>query len=381
MDGLEAPLDRATRTVSPQVFTDAPTYTRELERVFGRAWLLVGHTSQLSHHGDFVTTRMGQDPVVVCRGRDEALHVFLNSCPHKGALYCREDRGHTKSFICPYHARTFDTSGKLLGIAGAKLTDLADPEADLLSVPRVDVLAGLVFASFDPAAPPLAQALGPMATLLPTLLAQLGSEPVVLDGVHRARAHANWKLAMAEPVGDGAALEAWSPAVTPAELGFVAALAGGHGVVAQPGAKALSDPSALASGVYVATVYPNLIVVSAPGAVSLRVVQPLGPADSELCSIGLVPATLSPEALASARTRVARQTSPSSPHEQRTVAAWESSHAGLVGTQRRQRRLHFADRVADRPADHLPVPARLGPRGAEHASWGFLERWADEVYR
>lgn len=381
MDGLDSPLDRATRTVSPQVFTDATTYTRELERVFGRAWLLVGHTSQLSHHGDFITTRMGQDPVVVCRGRDEALHVFLNSCPHKGALYCREDRGHTKSFICPYHARTFDTSGKLLGIAGAKLTDLADPEADLLSVPRVDVLAGLVFASFDAAAPPLEQALGPMATLLPALLAQLGSAPVVLDGVHRARAAANWKLAMSEPVGDGAALEAWAPSAAPAELGFVAALAGGHGLVAQAELLGSGDVSALPSGVYVATVYPNLIVVAAPGAVSLRVVQPLGPAHSELCSIGLVPNALGPEALASARARVARQTSPSSPHEQRTLAAWESSHAGLVGTQRRQRRLHFADVGAGAPAAHLPVPARVGPRGAEHAGWGFLERWAEEICR
>lgn len=377
-----APTPPDARTVSPRSFTDPELYARELERVFGRAWLCVGHTSQLGHHGDFVTARMGQDPIIVCRGRDDALHVFLNSCPHKGALVCREDRGHTKSFICPYHARTFDTSGKLLGIAGAKLTDLADPEADLLAVPRVDVLAGLVFACFDPHAAPLVEALGPMATLLPALLAQAGAAPVVLDGAHRARVAANWKFAMAEPIGDGAHLAAWAHAPEALDHGFVAALAGGHGLVARPerlGPPAEGPAPALAPGVYVATVFPNLIVVASPGAVSLRVVQPLGPATTELYSLGLVSSSLPPEALGAARARVARQTSPSGPHEQRTLAAWESSHAGLAGAQRGLRPLHFRAPPLEPSAAALPVPAQLGPPGAEHASWAFFERWAREV--
>jgi hypothetical protein len=136
----------------------------------------------------------------------------------------------------------------------------------------------------------------------------------------------------------------------------------------------------LAPGRYVATVYPNLIIVAAPGVVSLRVVQPLGPERAELCSVGLVPAELAPEALGPARARVARQTSASSPHEQQTLDAWASSHGGLGGTQRKQRRLHFPNPAPDPAADaRLPVAAQLGPRGAEHASWGFLERWAREV--
>jgi 3-phenylpropionate/trans-cinnamate dioxygenase subunit alpha len=60
-------IDLANRTVSPRVFADPEIYRAEQERIFGRCWLYVAHDSQIPNPGDFVTSFMGEEPVIVCR--------------------------------------------------------------------------------------------------------------------------------------------------------------------------------------------------------------------------------------------------------------------------------------------------------------------------
>src|SRR3546814_2465460 len=75
--------ERAGRT-DPRIYTDEDLYQIELERVFGRSWLLLGHETQIKKPGDYTTNYMGEDPVLVVRQKDGSIAVFLNQCRHRG---------------------------------------------------------------------------------------------------------------------------------------------------------------------------------------------------------------------------------------------------------------------------------------------------------
>jgi phenylpropionate dioxygenase-like ring-hydroxylating dioxygenase large terminal subunit len=109
-------IDLERKTVSPQVFADPEVHRLEQERIFTRCWLYVGHESQLPNPGDFIAGFMGEEPVIVCRGADRQIRVFLNSCRHRGMLVCRVEEGNAKFFRCPYHGWTYDLEGQLTGV-------------------------------------------------------------------------------------------------------------------------------------------------------------------------------------------------------------------------------------------------------------------------
>ena len=66
--------------------------------------------------GDFFVSSMGEESVILCRDRQGEVHVFLNSCMHRGMKVCRYDEGNTPIFTCPYHGWSFATDGALVGV-------------------------------------------------------------------------------------------------------------------------------------------------------------------------------------------------------------------------------------------------------------------------
>src|SRR5207237_5375826 len=93
--------------VSRAIFSDAGIYQQELERIFARCWLFLAHTSMLPNAGDFLTTYMGEDPVLVVRGRDGRVRAFLNTCRHRGNRVCLLDSGSASGFTCSYHGWSY----------------------------------------------------------------------------------------------------------------------------------------------------------------------------------------------------------------------------------------------------------------------------------
>ena len=102
--------------ISREIFVNEQIYQQELEQVFARAWLFVGHDSQVSKPGDYFVSSMGEESVILCRDRQGQLHVSLNSCRHRGMKVCRYDEGNTPIFTCPYHGWSYATDGKLVGV-------------------------------------------------------------------------------------------------------------------------------------------------------------------------------------------------------------------------------------------------------------------------
>ena len=159
-------VDHAAGRISREIFVNEEIYREELERVFARSWLFVGHESQIPKPGDFFVSSMGEESVILCRGRAGQIHVFLNSCRHRGMKVCRYDEGSTAVFTCPYHGWSYSTDGRLVGVPyfRAYRSQLDRSQWGLVEVAQLCNYKGSVWATWDPAAPPFLEYLGEFAT-------------------------------------------------------------------------------------------------------------------------------------------------------------------------------------------------------------------------
>lgn len=135
------------------VYADPEVYKLELERIFGRVWLFVAHESELEEEGSFVVRQMGEQSVIVARGDDGEIRVFLNACRHRGMKLTCEDRGVTSYWRCPYHGFTFANHGNFMGTPferAAYPPDGLDRDRLRLIEARCDSYAGLIFATWTP---------------------------------------------------------------------------------------------------------------------------------------------------------------------------------------------------------------------------------------
>ena len=103
--------------VHRDVYIDREIYDLEMKHLWANTWVYVGHDSQVPNTGDYLTTQIGNQPVIMVRHTDGEVCVLYNRCPHKGTKIAIDREGNTgKFFRCPYHAWSFKTDGCLLAI-------------------------------------------------------------------------------------------------------------------------------------------------------------------------------------------------------------------------------------------------------------------------
>lgn len=181
------------------LYSDAAIFELEMQRVFGHAWLLLGHESQIPAAGDFFTTRMGRQPVIVARHADGCVKVVINRCSHRGSTVCEEARGHCAEFVCPYHGWTYRTDGSLRFVPLAQgygpEVERKKRELGLVKVPRVESYRGFLFASLAAEGPGLGEFLGPMTRSFDDMIDRApDGEVEVAGGVFKHAYDGNWKL-------------------------------------------------------------------------------------------------------------------------------------------------------------------------------------------
>jgi benzoate/toluate 1,2-dioxygenase subunit alpha len=183
--------------VHRSVYTDPELFELEMERIFGRAWLFVGHESQVPHAGDYITTELGRQPVIMVRHRDGSINVLLNRCTHRGAKVVNERKGNAARLTCCYHGWSFDTDGRLAAVPVPEgcAADFDQAAFGLARAPRVGEYRGFVFASLAAKGASFEDHIGPMKRNIDDLVDRAPGGALALDaGMHRYAYNGNWKL-------------------------------------------------------------------------------------------------------------------------------------------------------------------------------------------
>lgn len=182
--------------VHSRLYTDPRIFELEMSRIFGRAWVFVGHDSEVPSPGDFRTRTIGRTPVIMVRGRDRQVRVLVNRCRHRGAQVCETESGNTAAFRCWYHGWIYALDGALATVTGPEGYggDFDRGKMGLSPVPRVDEYRGFVFASLAPDGEDLRSYLGPAAPIIDLLVDASPTGRIHVDGgTHKTVFNANWK--------------------------------------------------------------------------------------------------------------------------------------------------------------------------------------------
>src|SRR5262247_2922877 len=116
LDPIQRQVDLDRGVISREIFVNEAIYQQEQERIFARVWLFVGHESQVPKPGDYFQSCMGEESVILTRDSQHELHVFLNTCRHRGMKVCRYDEGNTAVFTRPHHGWGYVPDGRLVGL-------------------------------------------------------------------------------------------------------------------------------------------------------------------------------------------------------------------------------------------------------------------------
>ena len=408
-------VDEERGLIERKIFVDEDIYQQELQKIFGRCWLYLAHESEVPNRGDFVSLYMGEESVILCRGPNGKLSAFINSCRHRGNRVCRTDRGNIRNFVCAYHGWSYNLSGELIGVPGKK--DLYHDEIDqnafgLIPVAHIDSYNGLIFATFDPEAPPLEEFLGDMRWGLDIMLGQ--GDLIAVGGVVRWTIEGNWKFAADNAIGDfyhgpwthrsallaahtgGSGAQAISKYVTSRELtGLTLITEYGHGLNADytgenevdwssPLSAWRKDPSVVEHLGPVRSriqrsnmnVFPNLFVNS--GSRDLMIRHPRGPNKMEIWKTVLVDRNADPEVQRLQVQASNRHFGPAGMFEQDDGENWSQSTEGARGVISQDYPLHYAMALGKEEfITEAGSPPFINTLTNEHAQLWMYKCWSE----
>lgn len=214
---LAQPSARATHAMPGAFYTSEHFAALEHERVFRNGWACIGHAGEVPNPGDYFTTELLGEPLLVQRDAQGAIHVLANVCRHRGNLLVAKDRGNTRVHVCAYHAWSYDLDGRLK--RAPLMQDCADLDTSRCALPAIPttIWQNFIFVNLDGSAAPLAETLAPL-------------EPHIRNYHHEERElyysteevwNTNWKC-LAENFMEGYHLNATHPQtlrpITPTEL-------------------------------------------------------------------------------------------------------------------------------------------------------------------
>lgn len=401
--------------MSRKVFYDQKLYELELERIFARCWLFVGHESQIPKAGDFVSAYMGQDNVLIVRQKDGGIKGFLNTCPHRGNKLSFADAGNTRQFICNYHGWSFAINGELKGMHASEAFEATgfDPAGHgLHEVAHIESYRGLIFATFDPDAPTLAEYLGDMRYYLDAVFDMDDEGTEFVGGCVKSVIRCNWKMAAENFVGDalhagwthdsgakamvgGSVIEVHKTPESSYQVNF-----NGHGwefnqdVVGncgslgdkelvkylwgmQPKVAERHDDfrSRLIGAISSCTIFPNTSFL--PGQNTFRTWHPRGPDEIELHVWTFVNKSAPPEIKDRWRKGSMMTFSPSGVFEMDDGENWEYSTRTNTGYKTRQQELYVGLGLGTR-VENTDLPGNVYQGQVNEANHrAFYQRWLD----
>jgi choline monooxygenase len=189
MDSLHIDADISRAWSIPALYYRHPHIAEaEKENIFARTWQVIGHRNQVQNPGDYFTSELVGEPLLIVRGADTRVRGFYNVCRHRAGPPA-EGCGSRKLFRCGYHGWTYDLDGKLITAPEFEDAQAFDP-ADFALVPvRTEEWSGLIFVNLNNQAEPLLPSLGE----LPQQAERFGFDRMKLFERRTYDMKCNWK--------------------------------------------------------------------------------------------------------------------------------------------------------------------------------------------
>lgn len=195
-----------TREVHLRALSDPEIYELEMQRIFGKTWVFLGHESEIPNSGDFIVRDIGSDSVIVTREKSGDVNVLLNVCPHRGMRVAVVDAGNTQIHKCIYHGWAFRPNGDFIGapVERESMHGKILPKEKLgLQKARVTLYGGLIFATWNIDGPSFDEFLGDAKWYYDILFCRTDNGLEVLGPPQRFIVRANWKAAGEQSAADG----------------------------------------------------------------------------------------------------------------------------------------------------------------------------------
>lgn len=187
------------------VYTDPDIFELEQKRIFERAWIYVGHESELPKPGDYILGQLGTQEIILVRQADGTLAGLENRCLHRGAQLAVLKKGTVRQFSCAYHAWAFGLDGALLAVplpeGYCAESSCSQGGKSLQRIRKVESYRGFIFASNSEVSPALKDFLGGLASALDNMVDRSPSGMLVHAGGKLHMEYlGNWKLFMENAV-------------------------------------------------------------------------------------------------------------------------------------------------------------------------------------
>ncbi|WP_347309969.1 aromatic ring-hydroxylating oxygenase subunit alpha [Defluviimonas sp. SAOS-178_SWC] len=135
-------------TIPSRFYTDENHYDFDKRQIFYKSWQFVGHVSQVANRGDYFTTKIVDENILIAKGEDEKIRAFFNVCPHR-AHSVATGAGNRKLFVCPYHAWSYRLNGQLVRAPQAENVDGFCKNDIKLREVQLETMLGLIFVNLD----------------------------------------------------------------------------------------------------------------------------------------------------------------------------------------------------------------------------------------
>lgn len=411
---IEQLIDTNKGLLDPNIYQNNDLYELELERVFARNWLFLAHETQIPHYGDYFSTYMGEDPVLVVRQKDGTVAAFMNQCRHRGMRLCRTDSGNAKAFTCSYHGWAYNSAGDLVDVPFEERAygKIDKKEWSPTKVARIESYKGLIFGCWDEDVPSLDEYLGKMKWYIDLMLDRAEGGTEVIPGIHKWIIDCNWKFAAEQFCSDMYHLP--SSHISPIIAGLPPGVDSSMIQMPQEG-RQYSDPNGHGTGFFIQapgfltsllgeevgtyydetsrpeaierlgevrgkemsgahmTVFPTLSFL--PAVNTLRVWHPRGPNQIEVWAIGIVDKK-APNAIKEAyRKAILRTFSACGILEQDDGENWVEIQQVLRGHIARKKPFNAQMGMGQEEYDTGGLPGKTGYVYAETAARGFYNRW------
>lgn len=172
-------------------YTDPEIFAQERQKIWYKTWQFVGRSEQLAKPGDYLTCKIGDEPILVMRAHSGKLQAMYNVCAHRG-MRIVEGKGNCKHLRCPYHHWIYNLDGQLQAVPYPECFPGLDKSAIALPKVQVDTWGGFVFVNLDPEAGSLRDYLAGV----PQHLEQYSGSWEAMRVAHRAtfEVRFNWKI-------------------------------------------------------------------------------------------------------------------------------------------------------------------------------------------